>query len=207
MKLFGKFALILVSGVFAGCTTNYSTLTSANSASKTIYEISEAQAFQLASNAITDTFPGNAINELTGDQRGYSTNFLAPPMYVDSYTQVVKVYPVSGLKEDQVALRGYYFEVSGKGSSFVQGQAKNKQLFDTVRAYADRTGKGVLVTNIARRPYEIQPIKKNGISEISNQELIKSDSARLEQLKNLFDKGLISESEYQAKRKQILEGL
>lgn len=186
-------SIILISLMF-GCSTHFSTLNPEGSSSKVIFEIPEYQAFQIAQSAITAILPGRQITEVDGAVRGYSTYFR---FVLDTYTQQVMVFPVSGIASNGRKLNGFYFEVSGTGSSFVQGRAKNRELFETVQSYAEKTGKGVFVMSVEPRAYE----------GVSSRESNESASRRLEQLQELRSKGLITETEYEAKKKQILDDI
>ncbi len=185
--------VIFISLMF-GCSTHFSTLNREGSSFKVIYEIPEYQAFQIAQSAITTELPGSQITEVAGAIRGYSTSFR---FVLDTYTQQVMVFPVSGIASNGRKLNGFYFEVSGTGSSFVQGRAKNVELFETVQSYAEKTGKGVSVVSVEPRAYE----------GASSRESNEPASRRLEQLQELRSKGLITETEYEAKKKQILDGI
>lgn len=185
--------VILISLMF-GCSTHFSTLNDEISSPKVIYAIPEYQAFQIAQSALTSVLPGREVTEITGAVRGYSTNFRS---FLDTYTQQVMVFPVSGVDSIGRKLNGFYFEVAGSGSSFVQGRAKNVELFETVQSYADKTGKGVSVMSIEPRAYD------GANSRESNEPA----ALRLERLLVLRSKGLITESEYDAKKKQILDGI
>ena len=211
MSISQKLVLLAICILQIGCSTNFSTLGPEGSATTTIYEIPELHAFQIASTAITTTLPGRPIADVDGPVHGYSTEFW---LYLDSYTQQVLVFPASGIDQKGRKVNGFYFEVSGAGSSFVQGKIKNTELFERVQAYAERTGKGVSVISVERRTYEgiewqynVVKKKANFESVDSHQGLRDTASGRLEQLKALRDKNLISETDFEVKKKQILDGL
>lgn len=187
-----------------GCSTHFSTLNPGRSSSKVIYEISDDQAFRIAQSAITSVLPGRQITDVDGAVRGYSTYFR---FMLDTYTQQVMVFPVSGIDSSGRKLNGFYFEVSGSGSSFVQGKAKNVELFERVQSYAKKTGKGVSVVSIEARAYEGTRWKTSSQPIEARREPNEPAVRRLEQLQELRSKGLITETEYEIKKKQILDGI
>jgi hypothetical protein len=135
--------LVLLLMLLAGCSTHYSTLQTEGSSTQIVYTIPEEEAFHIAYSSIATTLPGRKIEVIDGPVRGYSTYFR---FLLDTYTQQVLVHRVEGTDAIGKGVRGYYFEVSGSGSSFVQGRAKNVELFERVAEAAKATNKGVVVT-------------------------------------------------------------
>lgn len=207
--------LLLLSFTAVGCSTQFTTLNQKESTSKVIYEISELHAFQIASSEIIlSAFPGKTVVNLEGPVHGYSALFRAPPLFVDTYTHNVQVIPASGTDQNGRKLNGYYFEVSGVGSSFLQGKIQNEKLFERIKSAADKTGKGIIVVDVEKRPYdgvewryEVVSKNSNAGSVATNSASIESTTARLEKLKDIHDKGLITDADYEVKKKQILESL
>jgi len=181
----------------------YSTLQADGSSKQIIYELPEEQAFQVAFGSITQVFPGYEITEVDGPVRGYTTTFR---FVLDTYTQQVMVVPAAGKAADGRAIRGYYFEVSGRGSSIIQGRVKNAELFDTVSKAAQATDKAIAVSELSRASYtgarwkqgEQGPTKRAGESDVFSQ---------IERLKQLRDSGAITNEEFARKRKELLDRL
>lgn len=181
----------------------YSTLQTDGSPKQVVYELPEEQAFQIAFGAITQVFPGYEITEVDGPVRGYTTIFR---FVLDTYTQQVMVIPSTGKAVDGRTVRGYYFEISGRGSSIVQGRLKNSELFDTVSKAAQATNKAVAVSELRRASYsgarwrqgEQAPKKPAGESDVFSQ---------IERLKQLRDSGAITDEEFARKRKELLDRL
>lgn len=123
---------------------------------------------------------------------------------LDSFKQNVFFQPVSGIDKNGRTVDGFYFEVSGKGSAFLQGSIKNKELYERVTQLADETGKKVSVSNVENRPYKI-PTQLNRSEKSSPSS--EYPSVRLAKLKELREKGLIDDIEYSKNRNKILEGL
>jgi len=107
-------------------------------------------AFRLAYEAIAETLPGRPISEVQGPIRGYSGLFT---FALDDYTQLILVVPAAGKTESGEGVRGYYFEVSGSGTSILQGRLKNIALFDAIREKAAAAGSLISVKSVAKTDY------------------------------------------------------
>lgn len=195
---------ILLSVVLAGCGSTHSTLQTEGSANHTIFAIPEEQAFQIAYGAITKVFPGYEIAEVDGPLRGYTTTFR---FVLDTYTQQVIVVPATGQASGGRAVSGYYFEVSGRGSSVVQGRAKNAELFDVVSQSARATGKATVVSELSRGTYVGAKWKQGDQRPASPVSSGSDVLTQIERLKQLRDSGAITDEEFAAKRKQLLDRL
>ncbi len=124
------------------------------------------------------------------------------------------VIPVKGTTRDGEVIDGFYFEISGHGSSVVQGQIKNVKLRDTVQAKLDERNVAVAVATIEGRPYESEkeikgtepaPPVSAPAAPASQDEKTAED--RLKKLKDLYDRGVITEEEYNSQRAKIIESL
>ena len=157
--------------LIVSCSTHFSTAHKEGKVS-TIYKISEQRAFEIAYKAIITVLPGSKILEINGPIRGYSTVFR---FMVDTYTQQVIVIPATGISLDGEHIEGYYFEVSGSGSSFVQGRNKNVKLYETLKNLLEETKSEITVTNLQQSKYKdakwgkesIEPIKPSETYEAS----------------------------------------
>lgn len=199
--------LVFMVWLIAGCSTHFSTLRSDSSSAKIVYVIPEEQAFQIAFSALTSTLPGREITDIDGPVKGYSTDFR---FLLDTYSQQVMVIPVLGKDAEGKAVRGYYFEVSGSGSSVVQGRAKNVQLFEAVSSAAKATEKAVVVSSVATAPYLGSRWKQNELKHEKTQSADKSETKddtlnQIERLKQLYDRGVITEGDFERKKKELLE--
>ena len=198
-----RFIVLLVGFLLGGCGSMYSTLQADSSSKQIIYELPEEQAFQIAFGSITQVFPGYEITEVDGPVRGYTTTFR---FVLDTYTQQIMVVPAAGKAADGRAIRGYYFEVSGRGSSVIQGRVKNAELFDTVSGAAQATKKAIAISELSRASYtgarwkqgEQGPTKRATEGDVFSQ---------IERLKQLHDRGDISDEEFARKRKELLDRL
>lgn len=139
-----QLAVLLVLVLFSGCSSHYSTLTSEKSDQSSIYTISPDEALEAAQWALLHTIPGHAITKINGPIRGYSsyTRFA-----FDSYAQQVLVIGAEGIDKDGSMVCGFYFEVSGQGSSG-SGMSYNSKIFKNLQTHLDQTGKEVLISNL-----------------------------------------------------------
>lgn len=183
--------LLLLCG--AACSSHYSTLRQEEGEQATIFAMDDDLAFQLAYEAMAETLPGRKIDEVHGRARGYFTTFR---FALDTYSQQVLVFPVVGRTAAGEGVHGCYYEVSGSGSSFVQGRAKNGELFDRLKEKAHQYGNPTVVEDVTPRDYQMTPAAGGT-----------SVSQRLAALKQMLDDGLINEKDYQAKKADLLREL
>jgi len=202
--------LLVLLVLSSGCSTHFSTLQPEGSKEKIIYAVPEEQAFQIAHGTLAATLPGRKIEVIDGPVRGYSTYFR---FVLDTYTQQVLVHAVQGTDALGKKVRGYYFEVSGSGSSIVQGRAKNVQLFERLVEAAKATGKGIAVTSVEHIGYtnakwrlgqgEMERNTSPATTGAKNDDVLDS----LERLKGLRDRGVITDEEFESKKKELLNRL
>jgi hypothetical protein len=205
MKAWGIFRVLpLALVVFVGaCSSRYSTLEDRSGKPAMLYTLSEDEALKLAHATIVSTFPGRAITTLNGPTKGYSTS---TRFVLDTYSQQVLVLPATGKTAAGETISGYYFEVSGSGSSG-SGRARNQQFAENIRANLAKSGTGVTVSDVqmmlpATSPIpdgpSQPPITNNGPSDPLTQ---------IERLKTLLDKGAITPQEYEAKKTELMKRL
>ena len=143
---------LLVLGFLVGCSTYFSTLQPKGSNEKVIYQISEKEAFKLAFQAMATNLPNTPITDITDSVRGYRA-LLGFGGGFDTYTQQVLVFPASGIDENGVERKGFYFEVSGSGSAIVTGRQKNKKIFKTLNKSLIDSKSGILVKDVRMVEY------------------------------------------------------
>lgn len=136
-------ALVLAVTV-AGCAMRDSTVDPV-SGRGTIYRLSESDALIVAWQAIHDNMPGSRITEYHGARKGYWIEFF---FGLDTFGIDAFVIPGIGADANGNEVTGHYFEVSGGGSSFLQGRAKADDIFAVIKRAADATGTQVAVTNL-----------------------------------------------------------
>jgi len=202
-------SLVLAALAVAGCSTHNTTLVD-RGAGKVIYRISEEQAFTIVINTYAEILPKQNLDDTTGAQRGYEATCR---WGLDTFSQKTLVIPAVGTDARGGEVRGYYFEVSGSGTS-TSCRLKNKDLYNRLREALDATRTAAVVTNLRQGRYETDGRAYLGGSrdarDVANSRRAApkgpSPAAdQLRELKNLRDQGLISEQEYDAKRRQILD--
>lgn len=191
--------------ILSGCATNFSTLQTESSHNQFLLTVPEEQAFQIAFSSMTQVLPGYDITDIDGPIKGYSTNFR---FLLDTYSQQVMVIPASGKTTEGNTIRGYYFDVSGTGSSG-QGRAKNVQLFQTVSASAKATGKYVPVSSVSRESYVGASWKQGQIGRLGSAPAAKVDGTdaltQIERLQQLRNRGAITDEEFLKKKTELLD--
>lgn len=189
------FLIVLTGLILSSCSTHFTTLNQDEGKSTIIYQIPEDRAFQMAYWGITSSFPNRKITEIEGPTKGYSTYFR---IMLDTYTQQILVFPAIGTKENGEDVKGYYFEVSGSGTTVI-GRQKNVNMYKLLNKALADTGTGVVVTNIRLTKYETT---MNSATEKANP---KSPADILRELDQLHKDGIISDEEFEVKKKEILQ--
>ncbi len=199
-------ALPLLAVIFlTACSSRYSTLEESPGKESVLYILSEAEALKLAHATIVSTFPGHKITTLTGPTKGYSTT---TRFMLDTYSQQVLVMPAQGTTATGTTVEGYYFEVSGSGSSG-SGRARNQQFAENLRASLAKTGTGVPVATVQTKlspPSPVPDPQLPGTTPASNPGM-PDPLTQIERLKTLLDQGAITPEEYEAKKTELMKRL
>ena len=123
---------------------------------------------------------------------------------MDTYSQQVLVFSAIGTKQNGEEVKGYYFEVSGSGTTII-GRQKNVELFEKLNKALADIGKGVVVINIKLSKYEADmKIPSGGEHNQPQKTDKKSPSELLRELKQLHEEGIISDEEFETKKKELL---
>lgn len=200
MSKSSKYFFIIALLMLAGCSTHFTTRQQDSEKSFVIYQLPEEEAFQMAYWAIASTFPNRKITVLDGPTRGYSTYF---SILLDTYSQQILIFRAIGTKQNGEEGKGYYFEVSGSGTTVI-GRQKNVELYEKLNKALADTGKGVIVTNIKLTKYEGD--SKTSIGGTQSQDKNKkSPTELLRELNQLHKEGIISDQEFENKKKEILQ--
>jgi hypothetical protein len=191
-----------------GCSSHNTTLRRESSEQQIIYRVSEEQAFATVVDAFAEILPKQSLYDITGPRRGYQSTWR---FGLDTYSQRVLIIPAVGTDAKGQEVSGYYFDVSGSGSSG-SGYRRNIALFERIRDGLDATGTATVVTNVRERHYETDGVAYRAHGKDASEASFKSRPAtstsaaeRLRELKAMHDQGLISKEEYEAKRRQILD--
>ncbi len=122
--------MLVLAILLSACSTHFDTSKQEGVEGYTIYRIGQEQAFAVAYNAMATVMPGRKISEIDGPVKGYST---WTRFVLDTYTQQVLVIPAKGITQSGETVEGFYFEVSGSGSSG-SGRAKNVSLYEAIQS-------------------------------------------------------------------------
>lgn len=219
MKIKILLTLSLVIFSLSGCSAHRVSLDEGDSKSA-IYQIDETEMFNLVYSSIQEVFPQEEISVITQPTRGYITKFLAPPLHVDWFTQKVLVHRSSGIDKTGTKVYGYWVEVSGSGSSFLQGQLKNEEVFNTILSHLKSSAKKHVVSNIAKAPYLVpqenfyvrgaDTLEGEGERVIiktkqGNDDGSKSKAEQLRELHQLKVDGILNAEEYERAKSKVLE--
>jgi hypothetical protein len=217
MRLFSLLLVVLAYVMTTGCSAHRLSINDGSSRSA-IYELDERTAFNLAYSAIQEVFPQESISVITLPTRGYITKFLAPPLHVDWFTQEILIHRASGTTNQGQKVSGYWVEVSGSGSSFLQGQIKNSEIFEKIINYFESNGVKHVVTDIRSEKYLVQQEefnvkgadylegKGNRVIITNQNQSSENDTAdNIRKLHQLMKDGIITKEEFEAKKQDMLK--
>jgi hypothetical protein len=193
----------------AGCASSGTTLAHPNRAGgHVIYRISEQQAFTIALEAYAALYPKQSVDDIVeGARRGYNADERA---WVDWWSHRLFVVPAIGIDTGGTEVRGYWYDYKGSGS-LAPTEKRTTGLLNLIRSRLDATGTAVVVTNLRDGTYETDGRAYLGLKrdardiKLAPRSSGSANAERLRELNTLRDRGLISEEEYQAKRRQILD--
>jgi Short C-terminal domain len=208
------FLLGIVSSAFfallvSGCASTGTTLVRPDGEGQVIYRISEEEAFTIALDAYAALYPNKSVDDVVENRRrGYNADERS--WAGDWWHHRILVIPAIGSDAGANEVHGYWYDYSG-GGTFAPTNKRTTGLLQFIRARLDATGKGVVVTNVRDGQYETDGRAYLGLKrdardiKLAPRPATPSNTDRLNELKAMRDKGLISEEEYQVKRRQILD--
>lgn len=198
----------------ASCTPTTTLVRRGAGDGRVIYRLSETKAFEIARGAFAELLPDGRLLDITGERRGYWTTYR---FGLGRYSQKVLVAPASGTDASGREVRGYWFEVSGRGTAINSRSMKNRQLFRRLRDALDATGTATVVTNVRDGRYETdgranlaqsRPASETVVARRTSAPSPTSNASitnRLRELKAMREEKLISPEEHEAKRCQLLD--
>ena len=136
---------VLLAMTASGCEVHQSTRLGNNGGHAAIYRMSQDDALGIAWEATRSVMGGAFIKEHPGRQRGYYTEFR---FGFDTFVIDVTVVPGFGTDAAGEDVEGYYFDVAGRGSSFLQGHAKAEEILKAIKDMADASGTRVEVASL-----------------------------------------------------------
>lgn len=205
----GLLAATLMALVVTGCASSGTTLVRPGQGEgHVIYRISEEQAFTTALEAYAVLYPKQSVDDIVdGHRRGYNADERS---WMDWWSHRLLVIPSVGIDASGNEVRGYWYDYSGSGT-LVPTAKRRTGLLELIRTRLDATGTATVVTNLRDSTYETDGraylgLKRDARDIRPGARLSgKSNADRLSELKTMRDRGLITEEEYQAKRRQILD--
>lgn len=146
LQLGRRVALALALVLLGACTTRFHTPRVATpDAPAVVYTLDEDQAFRLVYLALADAYAGREVTPITGHMRGYSTyNRVA----IDTFTTNILVIPVVGTTRAGQEVRGFRFDGSGSGSSWLVGRPMSNAAYENLQRALDSSGTGVPVVTM-----------------------------------------------------------
>jgi len=202
-------AAALIALATTGCATSATTLVRPDSGgAQVIYRISEETAFTTALKAYATLLPKQSVDDvIDGTRRGYSAD---QRWGLDYWTHRVLVIPAIGTDSSGKDVQGYWYDISGRGTLIPIGKERTKFL-RLILSWLDATETAVTVTNIRDGQYETDGRAYLGLKRDARDiaptgpASPRTEADRLSELKTMRERGLITEEEYQAKRRQILD--
>jgi hypothetical protein len=202
-------AMALMVLTASGCASSGTTLARPDQGDvHVIYRISEETAFTVALDSYATLYPNQSVDDIVdGPRRGYNADERA---WVDWWSHRLLVIPAIGIDAGGNEVQGYWYDYSGSGTLMPTAKRRTG-LLEMIRARLDATGAGTVVTNLRDGKYETDGRAYLGLKrdardiKLGVRPVERSNTDRLGELKVMRDKGLITEDEYQAKRRQILD--
>lgn len=201
-------AAVLMVMIAAGCASSGTTLVRPNQgAGHVIYRISEKTAFTVALDAYATLYPKQSVDDIVdGSRRGYNADERS---WMDWWSHRLLIIPAVGIDASGNEVRGYWYDYSGSGT-LMPTEKRRTGLLELIRAQLDATGTATVVTNLRDGNYETDGraylgLKRDARDIKPGRPSGASNADRLSELKTMRDRGLITEEEYQAKRREILD--
>jgi hypothetical protein len=144
------------------------------------------------------------INEMDGPERGFSTRLT---FGLDWYDVMVKIVPVEGPDGTGRMVRGYFVELGGKGTYPTN---RPEQISKNIMGRLNETKTAVQVTSFKKVDYSrdrdrwrlnVAPSAREPSKLVPSKNVYDD----LRELKKLFDESIITQEEYEQKKKILME--
>jgi hypothetical protein len=197
-----QIAFILLIFILSGCSTHMTTLK--QDGNFIIYELPEDKIFQIVYQEMHKIVDNEIINEMDGPERGFFTRLTFGP---DWYDVKVKIVPVEGPDGAGRMVRGYFVELGGKGTYPTN---RPEQISKNILGRLNETRTAVQVTSFKKVDYSRDRDRWRlnaapSVREPSNLSPSRNVYDDLRELKKLSDEGIITQEEYEQKRKILLQ--
>ena|SRR5215831_1529606 len=199
---------ILAALSITGCSAHSTTLLwNEPNASQVIYRVSEETAFTTALEAYAALYPSKSVDDVVeGRRRGYNADERS--WAGDVWHHTILVIPAVATDANGNEVRGYWYDYDG-GGTFAPTTERTTGLMQYIRARLNTTA--VVVTSVRDGSYETDGRAYLGLKRDARDIMptlrrapTQSNADRLNELKTMRDRGLITEEEYETKRRQIL---
>jgi Short C-terminal domain len=200
---------MLVALAITGCSSHSTTLLwDEPNARRVIYRVSEETAFTTALEAYAALYPSKSVDDVVeGRRRGYNADERS--WAGDVWHHTILVIPAIATDTKGNEVRGYWYDYEGSGS-YAPTTKRTTGLMQFIRTRLAATA--VVVTSVRYGSYETDGraylgMKRDArdIPPTLRRAPAQTNADRLNELKTMHERGLITEEEYQAKRRQILE--
>jgi hypothetical protein len=205
-------AVVLAAVAATGCASSGTTLAAPDPGQdpprQVIYRISEEQAFTIALEAYAVLTPNQSVDDIvSGNRRGYNADERS---WTDWWSHRLLVIPAIGIDASGHEVHGYWYDYAGSGTLFPT-EKRMTGFLDLIRKRLDATRTAVVVTGLRDGAYETDGRAYLGLKRDARD--IRpgagtpgpSNADRLSELKTMRERGLITEEEYQLKRREILD--
>lgn len=194
-----RLLLVLIFAFLVGCSTHQTTLK--QDGGYKIYTIEERKIFQITYQEMMSIVDDEMVNEIDGPERGFSTRMT---FGLDWYNVFVKIIPVEGVSLNGEHVKGYFVELSGKGT---YPTSKPQKIIDNIQRKLEESGTGVMVRSYRKSTYLLERDRWRLNENPSDRESGDSAMDKLRKLKVLRDEGILTEEEYQLKKSELLKQL
>lgn len=194
-----RFVFSVFFAFLVGCSTHQTTLK--HDGGYKIYTIEEQKIFQLTYQEITSVVDDEIVNEIDGPERGFSTRLT---FGLDWYNVLVKIVPVEGVSLSGENVKGYFVELGGDGTYLTQ---RPQKIIDNIQKKLEESGTGVMVSSFRKSNYVFERDRWRLNERPSAREAGDSAMDKLLKLKVLRDEGILTEEEYQFKKRELLKQL
>ena len=198
---------VICTALLTGCVTHSTTREDSESTTQIIYQISEREAFITILDIYAVELPKQSVDDvIEGKYRGYNAT---ARFGMDWTNHQVLVIPGKGIDKTGQEVRGYWYDIRSSGSRAIENPLRNKRIREMLQERLRKTA--IVVTNVQDGEYETDGKEYLGLKRDAQDIKLgvpppgTGNVDRLNELKTMRERGLITEEEYQAKRRQILD--
>jgi len=204
--------LSLICLLILACASQSSPTRSEDPAIGRIYKISEHQALDLVRAAMQEALPDTKIYKTKDPRHGFYAieeieqgDKRFARFQAKTYIHFVHVRPAHGRDDKGAAVSGYYLRVSGSGD-LESGPSRSARLKNRLEEVFEKTGRAVAVTEAAAGDFR-DPAEQRQTDVRIEDEKAPSDDVfeKLKKLKQLRDQEVVTEEEFQNKKRELLD--